>query len=117
MTPKSKAPGTKRLKLCYDIVLSSSALKFNLRRYTLEVRGAFFTLFSGELKILGRAVQVDPMKPSLKAPGTNRLKVKYDDPLSNFPFIFNLRCYTWGPMVGPHTSLPVPSYGRALTSK
>jgi hypothetical protein len=37
------------------------------------------------------AVQIDPMKPTLKAPGAKRLKLKYDDPLSNFPFIFNLR--------------------------
>jgi hypothetical protein len=26
----------------------------------------------------GRAVQVDPMKPMLKAPGTKRLKLNYD---------------------------------------
>jgi lipoate-protein ligase A len=39
-------------------------------------------------------VQVDPIKPTLKAPGTKRLKLKYDDPLSNFAFKFNLRRYT-----------------------
>jgi len=42
----------------------------------------------------GRAVQVDPIKPTLKAPGTKRLKVKYDKPLSKFAFKFNLRRYT-----------------------
>ena len=42
----------------------------------------------------GRAVQVGPMKPTLKAPGTKRLKLKYDVPLSNFAFKFNLRRYT-----------------------
>jgi hypothetical protein len=38
-------------------------------------------------------VQVDPIKPASKAPGTKRLKPKYDDPLSNFAFKFNLRRY------------------------
>jgi hypothetical protein len=43
------------------------------------------------LRLRGRAVQVEPMKLRLKAPGTERLKLKYDDPLSNFAFTFNLR--------------------------
>jgi len=34
MKPKLKPPGTKRLKLECDILLSNSDLKFNLRRYT-----------------------------------------------------------------------------------
>jgi len=38
-------------------------------------------------------VQVDPIKPTLKAPGTKRLKLKYDELLSNFAFDFNLRRY------------------------
>jgi len=38
-------------------------------------------------------VQVDPIKPALKAPGTKRLKLIYDGPLSNFAFNFNLRRY------------------------
>ena len=42
----------------------------------------------------GRAVQVDPIKPKLKAPGTKRLKLKRDEPLSNFAFKINLRRYT-----------------------
>ncbi len=29
----------------------------------------------------GKAVQVDPIKPTLKAPGTWRLKLRYDGPL------------------------------------
>jgi hypothetical protein len=41
----------------------------------------------------GRAVQVDPMKPALKAPGTKPLKLKYDELLSSFAFNFNLRRY------------------------
>ena len=39
-------------------------------------------------------MQVDPIKPTLKAPGTERLKLKYDEPPSNFAFKFNLRRYT-----------------------
>jgi len=36
-------------------------------------------------------VQVAPIKTTMKAPGTQRLKLKYDQPLSNFAFKFNLR--------------------------
>jgi hypothetical protein len=42
----------------------------------------------------GRAVQVERIKPTSRAPGTKRLKPKYDEPLSNFAFIFNLRRQT-----------------------
>ena len=38
-------------------------------------------------------MQVDPIKSTLKAPGTKRLKLKHDKPLSSFAFNFNLRCY------------------------
>ena len=41
-------------------------------------------------------MQVDPIKPTLKAPVTKRLKLKYDGPLSNIAFKFNLRRYTMG---------------------
>jgi len=34
------------------------------------------------------------MKPTLKAPGTKRLKLEHDKLLSNFAFNFNLRRYT-----------------------
>jgi len=44
-------------------------------------------------------VQVDPIKPTLKAPGTERLKLKCDEPLLNFAFNFNLRRYDWVPAV------------------
>jgi hypothetical protein len=37
------------------------------------------------------------MTPALKAPGIERLKLKYDDPLSNFAFKFNLRRYNKDP--------------------
>ena len=48
----------------------------------------------------GRAVQVDPFKPTLKAPGTKRLKLKHDKLVSSFAFIFNLRRYIPGCKVG-----------------
>jgi hypothetical protein len=45
----------------------------------------------------GEAVQLDPIKPLLKAPGAKRLKLNFEEPLSNFAFKFNLRRYTPGP--------------------
>jgi hypothetical protein len=39
-------------------------------------------------------VQVDPITPTLTAPGTKRLKVRYDGPPSKSAFNFNLRRYT-----------------------
>jgi len=44
----------------------------------------------------GRAVQADPMKPTVKAPRAKRLKLSYDEPPSNFAFQFNLRRYSTG---------------------
>jgi hypothetical protein len=38
-------------------------------------------------------VQVDPIKPTLKAPGTQRLKPRYDESVPSFAFNFNLRRY------------------------
>ena len=38
-------------------------------------------------------MQVDPIKPALKAPGTKCLKLNCDEPLSNVAFKFNLRRY------------------------
>jgi len=38
-------------------------------------------------------VQLRPIGPTLKAPGTKRLKLNYGVPLSNFDFKFNLRRY------------------------
>ena len=39
-------------------------------------------------------MQVDPIKPKLKAPRIKRLKLQYDEPLSKIAFKFNLRHYT-----------------------
>jgi hypothetical protein len=40
-----------------------------------------------------RAVQVDPIKSTLKAPGTKRLKLKHDEVHTSFAFKINLRRY------------------------
>ena len=42
----------------------------------------------------GNAVQVHPMRVTLKAHGTKRLKLNFDILLSNFVLKFNLRRYT-----------------------
>ena len=39
-------------------------------------------------------MHADPIKPTLRAPGTKRLKLSYDGSLSKFAFKFNLRRYT-----------------------
>jgi len=41
----------------------------------------------GEVELRGRAVQVDPLKPTF----SERLKLKCDDSLSNYAFSFNMR--------------------------
>jgi len=41
-------------------------------------------------------VQVDPIKPTLKAPGIKRLTLKCDEQLSKIAFTFNLRRYSKG---------------------
>ena len=56
----------------------------------------------------GRAVQVDPVKPLLKPPGTKRLKVMCDILLSTSAFKFNLRRYT--------TLADALRFARAMTS-
>ena len=58
------------------------------------------------------------MKPMLKAPGTKRLKLKYDEPPSNFAFKFNLRRYSmvdgsfWLSPFGPYKKLSELWVGR-----
>ena len=46
------------------------------------------------------------MKPTLKAPGSKRLILKYDQLVSNFACNFNLRRYTMV-SAGPHRGLPL----------
>jgi len=79
MKPMLKGPGARRLKLNCDKLLSSLAFKSNLRRYisVLGVMDGWVQSLSYNIthKVgdLGKAVQVDPMKPMMKAPGTTCL--------------------------------------------
>jgi hypothetical protein len=50
-------------------------------------------------------VQVDPIDLKLNAHGTKRLKLKCDEPLSDFAFNFNLRRYTAVPGDRRHRAL------------
>ena len=60
----------------------------------------------------GRAVQVDPIKPTLKPPGTKRLKLEYDEPLSSFAFNFKLRHYI---MYAEYLAKVFQAAGKGLT--
>jgi len=88
MKSKLKAPGTERLTLTHDNLLSIFAFKFILRR----CRVGGIPAHSQRLHVLlrpvqhhsdrrghhlprGKAVQLDPIKPTLKAPGINRLRL------------------------------------------
>ena len=45
----------------------------------------------------GRAVQVDPIKPTLKAPKSKLLKLEHEKVLSNYAFKLKFRRYTTAP--------------------
>ena len=64
----------------------------------------------------GNAVQLDPIKPMLQAPGTKRLKLKYDELLSNVAFKFKLRRYTLVSPPPPPGTPPPPSSTRRRAS-
>jgi len=95
--PKLITPGTKRLKLKCDEMLRNVAFKFNLRRYTKVDMLAVPTTFRPSWTNPGWAAQVDPIKPMLKAPGCERLKLTWHDLLSNIAFNFNLRRFALRP--------------------
>ena len=61
----------------------------------------------------GRAVQVEPVEPMLKASGTRRLKLKHDEPLSIFAFKINLRRSNLGASGAGGTGGSAGSAGRA----
>jgi hypothetical protein len=60
-------------------------------------------------------VQVDPIKPMLKAAGITLLELKYDTALSNFAFEFNLRRYSVG-AAPAHVRLQDAEYLRHLAA-
>ena len=51
-------------------------------------------VFAPSESVHGRAMQGDPIKPTLKLPGTNRMKLEYEKLLSSVAFKFNLRRYS-----------------------
>jgi hypothetical protein len=53
-------------------------------------------------------VQLDAIKPTLKAPGSMLLKLKHDKPLSNFAVTFNLRRYTMDFLARPRATNKSP---------
>jgi len=59
MKPKLKPPGTKRLKLKCDILLSTSAFKFNLRRYTKvkRINGQCASCYQAGTSLMGKQSQ------------------------------------------------------------
>jgi len=85
MPPKVRGDGDRLKQVVLNLL--SNAIKFT----------PGFTE-GGEVEVrteLGGAVQVDPITPTLKAPGTKRLKLKYHKLLSSFAFNCNLRRYSW----------------------
>ena len=61
-------------------------------------------------------MQVDPIKPMLKAPGTKRLKLIHGKLLSTFAFKSNLRRYTQENVKrrAPRPSMTQQTHGRAV---
>ena len=78
-------------------------------------RGVLLRASVLRLTVRGRTVQVGPIKPTLKAPRTERLKLKYDDPLSKFAFKFNLRRYIVGEMALMRVRAPQQGQRHGLT--
>ena len=60
-------------------------------------------------------MQVDPIKPTLKAPGNKRLKLQHDRLLSSFAFNFNSRRSIEG--VGWEPALVFAGLGNAARGK
>jgi hypothetical protein len=103
--PTLKAPGTKRLKVECEELFSKVAFNLSLRRYTwAEKLPANYPLLTGQrvldvmfpsvlggtCAIPGRAVQDAPIKPTLKALGTKRLKLNVWQTAFKFCFQFQL---------------------------
>ena len=72
-----------RSNLKYDKQLSSLALNISSCGTTAGAGADHRRGARRALAFHGRAVQVPPIKSTLKAPGTKRLELKYDEPLSN----------------------------------
>ena len=59
-------------------------------------------------------MQLDRNKPALKPSGTKRLKLNYDEVLSNFAFNFNSRHYTMGGMGGMGMGMGMGGMGMGM---
>jgi hypothetical protein len=104
--PTLKAPVPQRLKLHYDKPLSTFAFKFNLRRYIVVVQcGDDQEIIDFADAVWGVAVEQPSWRggaaspccqPTLKPPGTKRLKLKYDEVDLTFAFKVMLRRYMMG---------------------
>jgi hypothetical protein len=87
----------------------------------LQISGAPDTAAGGSVygaaaRSLGRAVQVDPMETTLKAPGSKRLTLKDYELVSIVAFNFNLRRYTSASPLEPRlTSLLARLWGAAAS--
>jgi hypothetical protein len=72
-------------------------------------------LAGGRERDIGKVVQVDCIRLTLKPPGTKRLKLRYDEAPSIFAFKFNLRRYTSG-AVGVAVTLPAAASAGAVAA-
>jgi len=85
---------------CFQSLLSISTCAATAgRRRALRARPA--RRRRGAQRQPGGAVQVDPIKPKLKPPGTNCLTLKCDKLLSTSAFKFNLRRYNLASRASP----------------
>jgi len=95
--PVLKAPISKHLRL-REICWTAFKFCFQIQLAPLHQGGTAVPAGRGRARRLhprqtGRAVQVDPIRPVLKAPETVLFKLRCDGPLSNVAFKFNLRRY------------------------
>ena len=68
----------------------------------------------GRENTVGRCrLTLDPIKPTLKVPGTKRLKLKHDKLLSTFAFNFNLRRYNTAEEAAWLASDEVPAWAKS----
>jgi hypothetical protein len=74
------------------MVVHGTNLRYIIGHFPIKVEAA--RAYDAEVRRRGRAVQVDPINPTVKPPGTKRLKLQYHDPPSNFAFKFHLGRYT-----------------------
>jgi len=101
--PELKSPRTKRLKPNCDVLLSTSAFKCDLHRYTEAL--VCHLIVSGVLKV-GRC-GFTPCSPRADRVWFQRLKLKCGKLLSNFAF--NLRRYAATARSSSSTRLTVPT--------